>query len=226
MGAEGSKIGDYVIDRTKPLGKGAFGEVYKGKHVKKAFPVAVKRCAIHSDKHGSLAMKEIKNFQRIPVHKHIVQMMDYEYQDQSFWIVMEYCGRGDLDHYMKRYTPDLDRQLKIMYQCACAVSHMHNQDDPIVHRDIKPGNILFKEEDKKEVVKMADFGLTKALESDGGTAALTTQVGTMAFMAPEVYAGVKYDESVDTFALGLVFLAMINYNATMEALFPLSGWCN
>ena len=226
MGAELTKVGDYTVDkenRQKPLGKGAFGAVYKGKHAKKGFPVAIKQCIVHSDAHGSMAMKEIKNFQKIPHHKHIVRMFDYDYLQNSFWIVMEYCDRGDLEGYMKRYVPDLDRQLKIMYQCACAVAHLHSQEEPIVHRDIKPANVLFKKEDGKEVVKIADFGLTRAMEKGTHKGGLQTQAGTVAFMAPEIIAGTNYDESVDTFAMGLLFLSMINFRVTDEFMFPLAG---
>ena len=226
MCAELTKVGDYTMDkenRHKLLGQGAFGAVYKGKHSKKGFPVAIKQCIVYDDAHGSMAMKEIKNFQKIPHHKHIVRMFDYDYLQNSFWIVMEYCDRGNLEEYMKRYVPDLDRQLKIMYQCACAVAHMHSQKEPIVHRDIKPANVLFKKEDGKEVVKIADFGLTRAIGGGTHKGQSQTKAGTLAFMAPEIIAGKNYDESIDTFAMGLLFLAMINFKVTDAFMFPLAG---
>lgn len=71
---------------------------------------------------------------------------------------------GDLEDYMKKYAPNTDKQLKIMHQCASAVSHMHSLKVPIIHRDIKPSNILFRTEGKSVVAKVADFGLSKILD--------------------------------------------------------------
>ena len=169
---------------------------------------------------GAIALKKIKNFQHITPHKHIVKMLDYHFYQNSFWIVMEYCDRGDLDKYMHKYRPDADAQRKIMHQCASAVFHLHSLDTPMIHRDIKPSNILFKREGASDVLKLTDFGISKVME---GQQVSRTCAGTELFMPPEMILEKGYNQTVDTYALGLVYLAMITFNPNHGAMFPLSG---
>ena len=97
------KIGKYDVFKSVVKGEGGFGCVYEGIKRETKEKVAVKQCRITTDSKGSLALGEIKNFQHIPPHKHIVKMYDFDYLDRSFWIIMELCDIGDLDYYMKRY---------------------------------------------------------------------------------------------------------------------------
>ena len=97
------RIGKFDVDKSDIKGQGGFGSVYGGKHRHSKEVVAVKQCIVSDDMKGAIALKEIKNFQHITPHKHIVKMLDYDYGSKSFWIIMEYCDLGDLDHYMQRF---------------------------------------------------------------------------------------------------------------------------
>ena len=123
-------------------------------------------------------------------------------------------------HICCRYGPNVDRQLKIMHQCGNALKHLHCLKVPVIHRDIKPGNILFTREHGCDVAQLTDFGLSKVLGDDD---LISSKVGTPLFIAPEIYSNEPYTKAVDVYSLGLVYLSMVNYRSSDEKLFPLSG---
>ena len=219
------ELGSYEIDLANQLGSGTFGVVYPGKHKSTGDKVAVKKCEIKTDEHGSSAMVEIKNFQQLTGHPNIVHLLDFHYRDTSFWMIMEFCDEGDLDRYMSQTTPDIDAQLDIMRQCASALAFMHTRPQPVVHRDIKPANILMANCKGKVSVKIADFGLSKITDAPdlGQTHLFTTQAGTPGFMAPEFFNREPYTKSVDVFALGLVYISMIKFKRGDKKLIPSAG---
>ena len=116
-----------------------------------------------------------------------------------------------------------------MYEVTSAVAYMRRQNPPIINRDIKLLNILLKKEDDEIIVKLADFGDSKTCGS-GSTLEhkfyqrrlMDTECGTPYFMAPEITMHLKYDASVDTFALGLVHLVILQ-SGKNQILIPLSG---
>ena len=130
------------------------------------------------------------------------------------WIVMEYCDLEDLNNFFKKYHGklDKDKEVKIMGQISRGITFLHNQN--IVHRDIKPGNILLKNENAKVIVKLRDFGLSKFLDPNGATSSMSSNVGTQWFQAPEFWDRdpedkLRYHRNVDVYAAGLTFTAML-----------------
>ena len=101
-----------------------------------------------------------------------------------------------------------------MVQITQGLEYLHRNN--IIHRDIKPANILVKEVEPL-ILKLADFDVSKFFDPDIQTSVMSTNVGTLAFKAPEFFRRDKdgklnYDRSVDIYALGLTFLAMIQRN--------------
>ena len=99
-----------------------------------------------------------------------------------------------------------------MCQISKGIAFLH--DKKIVHRDIKPGNILLKRKDTYAIVKLGDFGLSKILDPDDVTSAMSSNVGTLTFKAPEFWDRgsddkVRYHRNVDVYAAGLTFTAML-----------------
>ena len=222
------RLGEYEVDLLNELGKGAFGTVYKGKH-SQGQTVAVKKIKVQGDKEIADVMTEIKNFQNIKPHQNLVSMLNFHYMRNSFWLIMDYCDLGDMQQYFRENNPDFLTKIRFMLMSASAIEHMHGQEVPVIHRDIKPANIMLRKQNGQPVVKITDFGLAKIIdfESDfNKTILLETQAGTPGFMAPEFFAHQKYSKSVDIFALGLVFLAMVKFRKGQRDLVPLIGKCN
>ncbi len=127
---------------------------------------------------------------------------------------MELCDHGDLvDYLQSRKTSDLpsdNEKLKVMLDIAKGVEYLHSKN--VVHRDIKPSNVLVR--GFPATAKLTDFDLSKFLGEDYSTSVMTSNVGTMAFKAPEFYLRtddhrLEYHRNVDVYAMGLTFLAMI-----------------
>ena len=225
MGEAELKLGAYTVRLTDKLGQGTFGVVYSGRGTKSGEKVAVKQCEIQSDEKGSMAMVEIKNFQQLENHPNIVHLYDFHYRNNSFWMVMEFCDLGDLEQYMKKTRLDTAALLNIMYECADAIAYMHSRKNPVVHRDIKPNNIMMKAEGQRATVKVTDFGLSKVVDApdEAKTVLFSTVAGTPGFMAPEFFNKEPYTNSVDVFALGLLFVSMLNFKPGDKHLIALLG---
>lgn len=199
----------HIADLSKELGRGGFGCVYEGKDKKTAAKVAIKMITVKSDKVGALAVEEIKIHASLE-HENIVKYFNFYYRNKSFWIIMEFCEEGDLNQYTVKTKPNMNERFKIMYQCACAVTYLHEQKRPIAHRDLKPGNILIN---CQSVVKLTDYGLSKMVDMDemAKTALFNSVGGTLNYMAPEQFGRRQYGFPVDVFAMGLVYLALMTY---------------
>ncbi len=123
---------------------------------------------------------------------------------------MEYCDGGDLNDYSKNhYTKLLENKFNLMTQISRGLSFLHDQN--IVHRNLKPANILIQHPAEPVKVKLSDFGLAKFHQTDEITSAL--EIGKDLYMAPEFSANpggqMKYGKSADMFALGMTFQAII-----------------
>ena len=137
-------------------------QVFTGKHVRTGERVAIKRCTIQSEEDSVVAMQEIKHFQAITPHKHVVRMLEHKITRRYVWVVMEFCDLGNLqDYMMKHRICPFDRQVALMHQCASAVHHLHTMARPIIHRDIKPENVLCKMDNGSVIAKLTDFGISK-----------------------------------------------------------------
>ncbi len=208
-------VGDYVVSMRRALGRGTFGSVYPARH-EDGRKIAAKQ--IDSEKRKS-AMKELEAFHKMPCdHENIIKIHDVitdEYDDM--WFMMDLCEYGDLQQYFHRHPEkfkDVGIKLDMMCQIASGLNFLHNSN--IVHRDIKPNNILLAKhpENSENIIKIADFGLCKYLDPNNESTTMHTNVGCHWFKAPELFnyvqsGKINYHKSVDIFATGLTFLAMI-----------------
>ena len=178
-----------------------------------------------------MGARELEIFRKLEHHKNVVQLYEHHDDGKSHWFIMEYCELGDLVYYFRKKHKDLDltKKLKIIVECASAIEYMHSLSPPIVHRDIKPTNVLMKNCGMFDVAKITDFGIGKIFEGNKATLHLTmsTMGGTLNYMAPEFFAAdggyLKYQPSVDTFSLGLLFQVLIAYDGQNKDMVPLSG---
>ncbi len=225
------QIGQYTVFKDDEIGRGAFGVVFGARHADGRV-VAVKR--IDTESHQRAAVQEVISFYNRPInHKNIIQLFEIERPPPKYdvYIFMEFCQHGDLDKYFRTFFDSVRTirpKLPIMRQVANGISFLHEQ--AITHRDIKPQNILIAGSHIPELclVKISDFGLAKFLDPEGDTSAMSTDVGTLAFKAPEFHMkgprnDIRYHKNVDVYAEGLTFLAMINAREGFRLIPTLDG---
>lgn len=215
QGSSNLTIGTYELKTNEEsrLGVGSFGTVYRGINIETGFPVAIKAIdkikAIRINMTRDAIWKEVAIMQSI-LHENIVCLLNGYENDATLYIVMEYCNGGDLAGYIDRKGKQSESTLRIfIQQIRRAMKELHDRD--IVHRDLKPQNILLSVDARKStdvyscrpqeiVLKIADFGLSRVLQS--GIYA-STVCGTFSYMAPEVVTR-KYDVKADIYSIGII----------------------
>jgi serine/threonine protein kinase len=192
----GQQLGNYRL--TRLLGRGGFAEVYLGEHLRLNTQAAIKVL------HTSLEDDDVEGFLREAQtvahlkHAHIVRVFDFDVENHTPFLVMDYLPNGNILHSHPKGTPlPLPTIISYVMQVASALQYAH--DEKLIHRDIKPENMLL---DKGDTVVLSDFGIALMAQSSRYQ---STQVvaGTAAYMAPEQFQG-KPRRSSDQYALGVV----------------------
>ncbi|AMC63312.1 serine/threonine-protein kinase PknH [Mycobacterium tuberculosis variant africanum] len=179
----GSMFGPYHLKRL--LGRGGMGEVYEAEHTVKEWTVAVKLMTAEFSK-DPVFRERMKREARIAgrlQEPHVVPIHDYGEVDGQMFLEMRLVEGTDLDSVLKRFGPlTPPRAVAIITQIASALDAAHA--DGVMHRDVKPQNILITRDDFAYLV---DFGIASAT-TDEKLTQLGTAVGTWKYMAPERFS--------------------------------------
>ncbi len=204
-----SQIGDYKI--VKKLGKGGMGEVYL------AHQISLDRTAALKVLSKQLAGKEdfIKRFYREARamakidHPNAVRVYEVREDLGIHYVAMEYIDGKSLQKWMDQLGKlSVGDAVHVIMRCAEALQSAHAQH--MIHRDIKPDNVMLT---SKGAVKVADFGLAKALDDDLSMTQSGTGLGTPYYMAPEQARNAKHvDGRADIYALGVTFYYFLTGN--------------
>ncbi len=198
------RIGRYRIERV--LGKGGFGLVYLAQDDQLSRPVAIKvphRKLVDRREDAAAYLTEARTVANLD-HPHIVPVFDVGCTEQfPCFVVSKYIDGTDLATRLKQSRLSIHETVELVATVAEALHHAHKQG--LVHRDIKPGNILL---DKSSRPFVADFGLALR-EQDVGTA--SRYAGTPAYMSPEQARGEghRVDGRSDIFSLGVVLYELL-----------------
>jgi len=197
----GTTIDDrYIVRRL--IGRGGMGAVYEADHVGLGKRVAIKVMLKLDADMVARFRREARAAARID-HVNVVRIFDVGTADGRDFIAMEYLDGRDLRSVLANGALPAPRALAIARQILHGLHAIHEAG--IVHRDIKPGNILLVGED--DVVKIMDFGIAMI---DDATVTRTGQIiGTPQFMAPEQLAGARIDRRADIYAVALTLHMML-----------------
>jgi serine/threonine-protein kinase len=199
------RLGQYVLGEL--IGEGGMGSVYRAEHAMLRRPTAVKVLSPERVGHESIARfeREVKVTARL-THPNTVAIYDYgRTRDGLFYYAMEYLDGLSLEELVKKYGPQAPgRVVHILMQAAGALAEAHALG--LIHRDVKPANILFCERGgTPDTVKLVDFGLVKSLEPGMGPTLTHTNAitGTPQYLAPESITNpTGVDHRVDLYGLG------------------------
>ena len=202
-------IGKMVNERYKvidKLGGGGMSIVYLAEDTILNRKVAIKAISIPPrEKEETLKRfeREVHNSSQLS-HENIVSMIDVDEEDECFYLVMEYIEGPTLAEYIHSHGPlSVETAIKFTEQILSGIKHAH--DMRIVHRDIKPQNVLI---DKNKTLKIFDFGIAKAL-SETSLTQTNHVLGTVQYLSPEQAKGESTDEGTDIYSIGIVLYEML-----------------
>ncbi len=221
-------VGAIIADRYSLhhiVGEGGMGQVFAGEHVALGLPVAVKllhRAVAKDDesvrrlRHEGLALRQI-------THPHVVKVLDFGEHEGRFYLVMEYVeGRSLGSRIDDSELLPIAEVIRVAAQIADALQAVH--DAGVVHRDLKPDNVLFTDRRSEALeIKLVDFGLAH-VESPLDLETLTQTgsfAGTPQYMSPEQCRSLKVGPATDLYALGCLITEMLQRAPVFRAATPI-----
>ncbi len=184
------------------IGKGQMGSVYRGIHMGLNREVAVKMVPI-TDKNKPMLKRlvfEAQTLARVE-HPNIVQVYDVGLQHPFLYIVMQLVRGKTLSAYMRETIVDVESATELVKQISKGLYAAHSKG--VVHRDLKPDNIMMVE----DAIKIMDFGLAMDVGKRDELSGMV--VGTPFYISPEQWVGTKVDVRSDLYSLGVMFYAMV-----------------
>ncbi len=202
----GQRVGAYRLQGE--IGSGGMGTVFRAERVDGEFQqrVAIKLIRGFPTRDALDRFKRERELLSQLTHPHIARLLDGGSTEAGQpWLAMEYIEGETLSVWLEREHPDLARRLRVFRLICSAVQHAHQH--LVIHRDIKPGNILVRSGDDPVLL---DFGISKLLDNSNAARATTAmQPMTPAYASPEQLAGRPTSSASDIFALGLLLYELL-----------------
>ncbi|RLN40429.1 serine/threonine-protein kinase ATG1c-like isoform X1 [Panicum miliaceum] len=200
-GGGGRLVGEYEL--LRPIGSGAYSQVWLGRHRERGTEVAVKEIAMErlSRKLRESLLSEVDILRRIR-HPNVIALHDSVKDHGRIYLILEYCRGGDLHAYLQRHKRVSETVAKHFIPSGLQML----RDNNVVHRDLKPQNILLVENNENSLLKIADFGFAKFLQP---FALAETLCGSPLYMAPEVMQAQKYDAKADLWSVGVILYQLV-----------------
>ena len=199
---------DYYNVSKKVLGKGKFGIVKLGTHLKTGKEVAIKMVSKTemSPEDLELQRNEIEIL-KVCQHPSIIRLLDIFENETNIYLVMEYMKGGDLFDYLQRRDFTISEELacNFAHQVATAIFYLHSYG--VAHRDLKPENIIVSDDSETPEIKITDFGLSKIV---GPKESSKEPFGTLSYAAPEILQGLPYNKSVDIWSFGIILFLLLS----------------
>ncbi len=207
------KIGDCKLH--KQIGKGAMGVVYLAEQIelqrKVAFKILDPKFSSDSSYIGRFET-EARAVAKLN-HPNIVKVYDFGNEKGLYYIVNEYIDNGSVQDLIDKKGP-LTPELAIEYAIQVTKGLMEAFKSDIIHRDIKPDNLMLT---KEGVLKIADFGLAKSMQADAAATQSGLIMGTPFYMSPEQAKGQEMDSRSDIYSLGVSLYSMVIGDVPFDA---------
>ncbi|KAI4318970.1 hypothetical protein MLD38_032622 [Melastoma candidum] len=203
-GGGGRIVGDYLVG--KQIGSGSFSVVWHARHRVHGTEVAIKEIATGklNKKLQESLISEIHILKKIN-HPNIVRLHDIIEVPGKINLVLEYCKGGDLSMYINRHGRVPEEIAKhFMQQLAMGLKVL--RDNNLIHRDLKPQNLLLSTNEDRSSLKIADFGFARSLQPRG---LAETLCGSPLYMAPEIMQLQKYDAKADLWSVGTILYQLV-----------------
>lgn len=213
----GTSLGAYRI--LEQIGQGGMATVYKAYQSGMDRLVAVKVLAEHFARDPNFEQRFEQEARVIAhlEHRNIVPIYDFGEQEGVAYLVMRYLQAGTVRDIMAHGPLPLLDVARLMNDIASALDYAHAQG--IIHRDVKPNNILV---DKQGHAYLTDFGLAKVIEAASDITGSASMVGTPAYMAPEQTLGRPATPKTDVYALGVMLYEMAVGRPPYESSLPMA----
>src|ERR1700694_2933203 len=201
-----TQLGRYPIEAE--LGRGAMGVVYRSTHPRLEIPVAIKVLSEQYSSDPSFRQRFHREAATVASLNHpgIVRVYDFDEDGPVLFIVMEWVEGRSMRSWLDedgRFSVDVSVDLIQQLLSAVGVAH----DSQLVHRDLKPDNILISNRGK---TKILDFGISKLIDDKHRLTATGSMVGTPAYMAPEQVKGEAVDATSDIYSLGMILYELLH----------------
>jgi tRNA A-37 threonylcarbamoyl transferase component Bud32 len=213
----GGQLGNYLIESV--IGRGGMSVVYRARHSRLGTAAALKVLAPELSSDDTFRERFLREAQLAAGidHPNVIPIHDMGIHDGSLYIVMRYVAGGDLRTLLVESGPLAPRRaIELLAPVAQALDAAHSR--ALVHRDVKPGNILVERSRAGEVehVYLTDFGIAKSLASVSGLTRAGGVLGTVDYMAPEQTQGQEVSAATDVYALACVLYQCITGHVPFE----------
>ncbi|MBC8505783.1 MAG: protein kinase [Chloroflexi bacterium] len=212
----GSRIGAYEV--IEPLARGGMSEIYKGKHTRLDREVAIKvlptSLADEADFRDRFE-REAKAVASLR-HPNIVQVYDFGDIDDTYYMVMELIQGNDLDAIIEEnIAMSMEMTLAITSQISSALDYAHQQT--IIHRDVKPSNVIIEGKGDNLRAILTDFGIAKIRARDTSATKTGVMMGTTNYIAPEqIRSAGEVNSRADIYSLGVMLFQMLTGRLPFE----------
>lgn len=197
------------------IASGAFGDLYKGTYCGQDVAIKILRNVQDDSQQYQEFLQEVSIMRKVR-HKNVVQFIGACTRKPNLCIVVEYMPGGSVYDYMRRAGPlKLATLLKVSVEICRGMDYLHKRK--IAHRDLKAANLLM---DETGVVKIADFGVARIMDTAG---VMTAETGTYRWMAPEVIEHKPYGEKADVFSFGILLWELLTGRVPYDDMTPLQA---
>ena len=194
------QVRNYTL--TRVLGEGTYGKVWYAvdtSNIHQQFAIKVVPLSTLIGARRKYMDSEIDILRNLRA-KYSVRFIENFQTENNLYLVTEFCPGGDLDEYISKNGPLSDAVgRRVLAQIVIGLDELHSQK--VIHRDIKPGNVLLTMENIQEAdIRLADFGFARYMEQN----LTSSYLGTLVYMAPEILSNTKYDYKADIWSLGVL----------------------